>query len=100
MNILQDFMIQWKQDYINFTCDLFSPRWQRKGSEKTLNPNGCCMKSMSSLAQDDLMGSLNTCWSLRKDISLGQQNTSVDFVNDDIILAFKQVLRLSLYGQN
>ena len=45
-------------------------------------------------------GSLNACWSSSKYISLGHQNTSVDFVNDDIIVAFKQVLRLSLYGQN
>ena len=43
-----------------FACGYFSPKWQRKGGEKTLNPNGCCMKSIYRIVQDDLMGSLNT----------------------------------------
>jgi len=54
-----------------FSCGYFSPKWQRKGSEKTLNPNGCCMKYMYGMVQDDLMGSLNTCRSLCNVIILG-----------------------------
>ena len=42
-----------------FACGYFSPKRKTNGSEKNLNPNGCCMKSMSRLVQDDLMGSLN-----------------------------------------
>ena len=54
-----------------FSCGYFSPKWQRKSSEKTMNPNGCCLKSMSRLVQYDLMGSLNTCNTLSNDILLG-----------------------------
>jgi hypothetical protein len=53
-----------------FCLWFFSPKRRRKGSEKTLNPDGCHMKSISSLVQDDLMCSLNTS-SESNDILLG-----------------------------
>ena len=57
---------------------------RKKGSEKTLNIDDCCIKSMSRLVLDDLMSSLNTCSSLTNDILLGHKNTSVYFVKDSI----------------
>ena len=54
-----------------FACGSFSPKSQRKGSEKTVNPDGCHMKSVSRLVEDDLTCSLNTCSSESNDILLG-----------------------------
>eukprot|EP00253_Pinus_taeda_P000844 PITA_00844 len=54
-----------------FACGFFSPKRRRKCSEKTLNPDGCRMKSISRLVQDDLMHSPNTHSSESNDILLG-----------------------------
>ena len=57
---------------------------RKKGSEKTLNLDDCCMKSMSRIVLDDLMGSLNICRSLTNDVLLGHKNASAYFVKDSI----------------